>query len=217
MEVVLFTPRSGSTYTAKKLAQDYNLRYAGEIFFSGPWDKEQTEYMYSGNNLNKLYSSFMDILVNGLDEYKDAVIKICPQQIRNICNRCDISEIMFFRMLKQHTSIFYFCIREQLNEQWKSLYAMIMLSSESTHAHAEWEGNKYILQDKIILEQCKNIIKSDLIMMSAQYSKMSDEKKQLLIYEDWSDKSDKYSRGLDFEFDIFDSDDDLKLSNYFNF
>lgn len=54
-------------------------------------------------------------------------------------------------------------------------------------------------------------------MMSAQYSKMSDEKKQLLIYEDWSDKSDKYSRGLDFEFDIFDSDDDLKLSNYFNF
>ena len=32
MKVVLFTPRSGSTYTAKKLAQEHNLEYANEIF-----------------------------------------------------------------------------------------------------------------------------------------------------------------------------------------
>ena len=90
---------------------------------------------------------------------------------------------------------------------------MMMLIPEGINAHDEWEGIKYIPQDKIILEQSKNIIKADLVTMSIYYSKISDEKKQLLVYEDWQDKNDKYSRGLEFEFDVFDSDDDLKLSN----
>lgn len=215
MKVVLFTPRSGSTYTAKKLAQEHNLSYAGEIFYSGPWHGEPPD-------LDELYSNYHDILLNGLDQYKDAVIKITPQQIRNICRykshrHRGIVDTMFFRMLKPHTSTFYFCIRENLCKQWKSLYAMMMLIPEGINAHDEWEGSKYIPQDKIILEQSKNIIKADLVTMSNYYSKISDEKKQLLVYEDWQDKNDKYSRGLEFEFDVFDSDDDLKLSNYFKF
>lgn len=210
MKVVLFTPRSGSTYTAKKLAQEHDLSYAGEIFYSGPWDEEPPDF-------DKLYSNYFDILLNGLDQYKDTVIKITPQQIRNICKHRGMPDTMFFRMLKPHTSTFYFCIRENLCKQWKSLYAMMMLIPTGIDAHTEWEGNKYIPQDKIILEQSKNIIKADLVTLSAQYSKLPEDRKQLLIYEDWANKSDKYSRGLDFEFDIFDSDDDLKLSNYFNF
>ena len=216
MKVVLFTPRSGSTYTAKKLAQEHNLEYANEIFFSGPWPENRQP------NYEEMYNNYFDVLINGLDKYKDAVVKITPQQIRNICSRKNIKFTMFFKMLKPHTSKFYFCVRENLSDQLKSLYALMALSNDipdnktiEEFAHMSWEGTKFLPHNEQYLEQAKYIIQADLEMLSVMYNKTPDDKKQLLIYENWANINDKYTREIEFEKDVFNID--LKLNNYFEF
>ena len=210
MNVVYFSPRTGSTYTAKKIAQQENLNYAGEIFFSGLFP----EY-------NFVYKRYLNTLLTAMDQYKDCVVKISPTHINNLCRRHNISTRMFYKLLNPHADKNYFCVRDNIAEQIKSFYALLMLhrtkdknQSLEQFAHLSWEDSVHVPHDNKVLALAKNSVKGDLEGMSAFYNQLPQNKKELLIYEDWADPNDKYKR--DMTFDTEDFGVDYKLSDFFD-
>lgn len=210
MNVVYFSPRTGSTYTAKKIAQQKNLNYAGEIFFSGIFPQYES-----------LYKTYLNTLLTSMDQYKDCVVKINPLHINKLCTRHNISREMFFRLLNPHADKNYFCVRDNIAEQIKSFYALLMLHSTKhknqsfeQFAHSSWKDSVHVPHNNKVLALAKNLVKSDLEVLSAFYNKLPQNKKELLVYEDWADSNDKYKR--DMTFDTEDFGVDYKLSDFFD-
>lgn len=222
MNVVYFSPRTGSTYAAKKIAQQENIEYAGEVMYSGPFVNESE----SSQILSVLNKQYFDSLLSGLNQYKNSVIKITPSQITSLCNENNISLSLFTKLVKPHATKNYFCVRNNLPDQVKSFYALMMLYSSAgknydsfeEYAHASWgigKGKRLrVLHNDEVLTLAKETIKNDLVMLSEIYNELPEHKKQLLVYEDWADPNDKYKR--DMTFDTTNFDVDYRLSDFFD-
>ena len=165
--------------------------------------------------LDKLIDSYFNVILDKFSEYKNSVVKIHINHLITIATKKDIKLDFLINMVLKQAEHVYFCVREDMSAQLKSLYTVQVLHgrTEPQHlysvAHDDWEDTKHFEHDQATYNSCKNAIKRDMIILSGIYNSMPDDKKTLAVYEQWASESGRYHRPATFAHDDFHVSDNI--------
>lgn len=235
MIVVYFTPRTGSTYYAKSLAEKLGMTYGDEIFWSGPFSKNIDYDTNTGwvipDQLQKVFDSYVGTVLNGFSQHKNSVVKINPAQLEYVAQISGFGMNLLIKKINKSADQIHFCVRENIPEQLKSTYALFStvrgtiltddVDLSNSHrasimhdiCHGNWTDSRHIKHDPTVLNSCTQLIHNNLTTMSSVYNYLPEHQRKLVVYEDWASSSNKYTRPMTFDNENFDVE--FQLSDFF--
>lgn len=190
------------------------MKYDNEILWSRPYPHRPRPDEFVAEQ-DKLIDSYFNVILDKFSEYKNSVVKIHIGHLVAIAIKKNIKLDLIINMAVKQAEHVYFCVREDMSSQLKSLYTLQMLhnKTETQHlysvAHDDWEDTKHFEYDKEIYNSCKKAIKRDVVILSGIYNSMPDDKKTLAVYEQWASESGRYHRPATFAHDDFHVSDNI--------